>query len=74
MSDIQHDLAADVRRGTPLLPAGIAAMVVAALASVAWASPATPDSASGDSTCRISVVGDQWIGHGCVDRAADAAR
>ena len=74
MSDTQHDLAGDVRRGTLLLPSGIAAMVVAALASVAWATPDGPASPGVDSTCRISVVGDQWTGHGCVDRTADAAR
>ena len=73
MPDIQHDLAEDTRHETWLRPAGIAAMVAAALGSILWATPAVSDEPATDSTCRIVVVDHQWTGHGCVDRAADAA-
>ncbi|KRE93479.1 hypothetical protein ASG76_13555 [Nocardioides sp. Soil774] len=72
MPSMQQPFPDDVRLRFWLRSTGIAAMVAAGLGSVLYATPAMPEPPSTDSTCRISVVGDQWTGHGCTD--ADAAR
>lgn len=74
MSDMQTALADDVRLGFWLRSAGVAAMVAAAVGSVLYATPPMPEPPSTDSTCRISVIGDTWTGHGCTDAEPDAAR
>lgn len=72
MSDMQQT-AQDVRLGIWLRSLGITAMTAAALGSVLYATPAMPEAPTTDSTCRISVVGDQWTGHGCEDAHPGAA-
>jgi hypothetical protein len=74
MSNMQQPLADDVRLRFWLRSTGIAAMAAAALGSVLYAAPAMPETPSTDSTCRISLIGDQWTGHGCADAEPDAAR
>lgn len=73
MSDLLAP-ADDVRLGIWLRSAGVAAMAAAAIGSVLYATPAMPEPPATDSTCRISVIGDQWTGHGCEDANPDAAR
>ena len=73
MSDLLT-LADDVRLGFWLRSTGVAAMVAAAVGSVLYAAPAAQDPPSTDSTCRISVIGNTWTGHGCDDAEPDAAR